>query len=86
MAQGMTAGQLEDLGLDSSFLKRLLKDRFMKMTPALFTVEPVGVRLVAGKTHCQPHSFGAFGYFRSKALGKATRPKPRSMSRWLSGF
>ena len=32
----------------------------------------------AGKTNCHPHSIGAFGYLRSSANGRTTRPNPRA--------
>ena len=59
-------------GLSGRLFHGLL-DGFVEMMPT-FNIGVIEVRLDTGKTHCQPHSRDAWGYFRSSASGNQTRP------------
>jgi len=68
----MRARGLQNARPEPGLLYGPLENRLVEMIPALLSRDPVG-----GNTHCQPDSVAAFGYFCSKAPGRAPPPPSR---------
>jgi len=80
MTKRVTCCGLGNSGFESRFSKCSLQNGLMKMMLTFFSCHTIYVVPGCRNTHCLPHSLPAFTYLRSRALGKATRPKPRLRS------